>query len=136
MDPQPTYVMIEPTGARVKVHYAWTTFFTDEKELGMTNCWIPAFDLYFCAKSKDAGNEKSKAMMKVFMSHYLDRRNGLKSLALELHKLGFRAKHDNQIMTDLVRNKAVKAKFCSAIHEIPKQFIGAERTENELELSM
>lgn len=131
-----SYVLIEPVENKTKVHYLWTTYFADEKEVNKTNCWIPGFDLSFCAPNKEVGNEKSKAIMKIFMSHFLDQPRGVRALALELHKLGFKANHDNQTMTDLVRDRVVKAKFSNNTIVIPHEFSDSDKIENELEFNL
>jgi len=137
METQTAFVFIEPKNSKINVHWRWTTFMTNDEELGYINCWIPSFDLYFSAKSDELAKKKSQAIMFAFIDHYLgNRTKGVKQLALELHKLGFKANNDQNTMANLVRNKVMKAKFSNSPSNIPFEFTSRNEMNQEHELEL
>ena len=89
---------------------------------GRYSAFLIGFDIHFSANSEEDIKKKARALNRIFFDHYLlhEKKNGLKKLALELHKLGFKSDNPNALHS-LVNQKGVSAKFKSNLG-VPEEF--------------
>lgn len=120
-----------------KVHIFWN-FLTaaKKKDDGGFACYIPAFDIYFSATDKETLDKKSITLTKLYFDYFMNEpRKGFKNLILDLHKLGFKTKHDAFTIKQLLNNIHINSKFKSC-GEIPPSFKDALVEENESEMAI
>jgi hypothetical protein len=132
-------VIIEPmiSDGRRGVHVTWTyTVKYKAHEDGRLSCYIPFYELYFHARNFDALREKARSFTRLFFDHLIKHssKNGMKSLVLHLHKLGFRTANDTFVVKQLINKKAVAANFKSQIRETSPEFMGANVINEEAEM--
>lgn len=92
---------------------------------GMWSFYIPAFDIFYSAESKEEGNEIAPLVIKAFYKFW--GREGKKDLVLKLHKLGFKAKRHSIEMTEFLHRKTNKIKLTQSYDTLPAQMQGASK---------
>ncbi len=132
-----TSVTINPVGPDeidVNIQYAILM----HVEQGIFSCIIPGFDIVFSAKDESAIDKKAATLVKSTFDHFLihTEKNKLKSLALELHKLGFKSHNDMLTMRDLVNNKLIKAKFKPGPMPLGVAWDNAQTSNKQLEMKL
>src|SRR5204863_10037328 len=124
-DPK-SFVAIKPDSGGISLVYNHTTLIKVVKGESKVTCYIPGFDIFFGANNHDEESisKKSREIMQMFFDHLFlhSGNNGLKSCALQLHKLGFRATNDAFVIKSLIQNQRVSAKFNLSSATIPENF--------------
>ncbi|WP_157687590.1 hypothetical protein [Pedobacter psychrophilus] len=125
---QPTYINITTKNNGVNITYAYHVLQSDKNEFGNINCYIPAFDIYFFAKSEEEGVLIGKALTKTFFSYWFSNQ-GMEKFALEINRLGFTSKNHQTAMFQLVKEKKIKnsIRFNSIRENIPAGFETARK---------
>jgi hypothetical protein len=123
-------VKITPHDHRVTFDYTFEIAYREIE--GMYDCIIPAFNMSFsCPTEEDITRTAGAMMDSMFYFWMKDGKDTLKTVALELHKRGFRAHNHNLTMKEIVNNKRFKANFSpSNIHRLPEFENAALLTEN------
>ncbi|MHB8258980.1 MAG: hypothetical protein ACYDCN_03025 [Bacteroidia bacterium] len=133
------YVLISPTKENnyINVEWAYTVFYKRMDDGGFS-CYIPAYDIHFSAKDFDAVKVKSNDIMFIYFDHFfIHKKNGLKLIALQLHKLGFKTSNDMMTMKELVKNHVVVANFKPNKDIIsPPEFVNAAAINQKAEREM
>jgi hypothetical protein len=119
---EPTFVKIETKGNMTTISYAFHVLQAKKEEKSKNfNYYIPAFDIYYFAKSEVEGDIIGEAMLESFFNFWFDHK-GLDKLAIELHRLGFEANNHKKVMADIVKNRTRKANFSSIRNSVPNGF--------------
>lgn len=128
---------IDPIGNnQAKVTLTFYSRFNPE-ENGMFNCFIPGFDIYFTAPSREAIDMKAKAIMDMFLSHFITgNKRGVRHLLIHLHKLGFKSKAHQIDMKDFMHNRVKAANFKIVEERIDQNFVNAHGIQHNMEATI
>mgnify|MGYP003540070376 CR=1 FL=1 len=105
---------------------------------GRRKCYIPAFDIYYSASSEDF-IQKGRDIMMMWMDHFflhVDQQKRLRTFAIHIHQLGFRAQNDMVVMQKMTHNNIVPAKFKVIDIKRPREFEDAETITQEAEMKI
>lgn len=134
-----SFVCFKPKDNQVEVSWNFTTFFKPEKN-GKATCYLYGFDIFFQVNKYDetAITTKSTAILKMFFDHLFlhSGKNGLKSCAMQLHKLGFKSNNDALTLKKLINNERISAKFNSVTTQLPADFVGSERVSKQEQMEI
>lgn len=125
-------------GKKIGVEYGFDIKY-HKSESGKYSCFIPGFKISFSVSKEEDIAQRSIALTRIFFDHFfIHSKPALKSLGLQLHKLGFKAPDDTMVIKKMIRNEAVKAKFKMPFESVPPNFSNASSMEasSELELSI
>jgi hypothetical protein len=75
--------------------------------------FVPGLDIHFYAPSKEEISNKTDVICKMYFDHFLKHsgKQGIKKLALELHRKGFKSSGGNGDLQSLLNNQFLKTKF-------------------------
>ena len=111
----------------------------NEKPNG-NSCFLPGLNIYFFAIDNDTMIKKGRVLTKYYFDYFLKHtaKNGLKKLALDLNKKGFKLQSDhNSTMHKLVNKKPVKANFLRSLNdEVPENFSTASSVNQREEFAL
>ena len=139
MNKNQSFVSMKPKeGRRLEITWAFQIRHKEKTELGKTACFVPGFNIFYSANSVEDAVKKGKALTEMFFNHFLSKgKDKIKLLALELHKLGFKAENDAITMKKIINKEVVSAKFKPVNTPlIPIEFSEAESIENEAEMEI
>ncbi len=130
---QPAYILIEPKDNRTEVEWQYSIVY--RKQGGKFSCYIPSFNIYFSAKDEAVMDKKSEALTKMYLDHFvLHSKGGFKALAMQLHKLGFKAKDDALVLKRILKDqKIVKTKFNATSSLTPEGFNESKSIHHQME---
>lgn len=132
------YVAIKPLDKGVEVHWR-INILQKQKDSGKISCFIPSLDILFSANDVESAKIKTQALSTMFFDHFfIHSKNGLKKLALQLHKLGYKAHNDAYTIHKLANNVAIPAKFKIKDAAVPNDFKDAINNtfESRLEITL
>jgi len=96
--------------AGIGIGWSFQIFFNKE-EGGKFSCYIPGFDIWFTTSEKEKIEHTAVRLTSTFFDYHMEiiEKDHLKSLALALNKLGFKAvKNPLLTLQDMVHNKLSK----------------------------
>ncbi len=130
------FVKIRPEGKGILVNWGLTIFYK-KKESGRLACSIPSFNISFTANDEETALTKGKALTRIFFDHFfVHTKNGLKNVALELHKLGYRAANNAYTIHKLSHNQIIPTKFKNDNVIVPAAFQDANQIMVESEMQV
>ena len=109
------------------INVTWHFSILQMKETNV--CYIPGFDFYYNASTKEMAQAKANAAIEVYLDHFFihDKKNAVKHFALDMYKRGFRV--NVMDMKNLVRNNLVTSDFSNSSYE-PGNFNHAITTQH------
>ncbi len=133
------FVSIKPVDGKVLITWGLVTLVRPEKNNSFS-CAIPSLNIFFSAKDKESIAKKTKYLSRFYFDHLMlhANKNGLKSLVLDLHKLGYKANNNIDTIHKLINNKVVPAKFKMNATKVPVDFDDAveEVIESDMEFAL
>ncbi len=129
--PMNPFVNIRPEKGKLQVSWGFNTF--AKKGGGKYYCYIPSFDIYFNADSEDKVKIKGRALMRMYMNHFLETKDGLKGLAIQLKKLGFIAPHADLVIKQIINKSLINTAKFKSTDILPDDFRDAEAVNIEQE---
>jgi len=134
----PQFVQFQPTKNELTITWGVNTLYKERKSHGGFSCFIPGFDMYFSAKDTKQVDQKTEAIMGIYFEHFIEhiKKNGLKKLALDLHKSGFKATNDASAIQKMLNNIPIKAKFKKETSILPREFEHAKEKHFESNLAV
>jgi hypothetical protein len=112
------------------IHYTFTALYQEVE--GRYTVYIPAYNMVFSAKDRQAMDRKAVRIVRSFYDFHLqnDEKKTWRSFILAIHKLGFRAPNHDLIMKNLLdQSRPVKTKFSTKKSSVPN-FFDAEQTKS------
>lgn len=129
MSTQPTFIDITRDGIKFGFH-----IHSIREEAGNYSCYIPAYDIYFSAPTKEEGMRRSGIMVSSFIKFWIGEQ-GFRSFVLQILKLGFKAQ-DDKSLKHLLNRTNINTKMRSIDKRVPTEFLDSEILEQHGELAM
>ncbi|MEJ7828391.1 MAG: hypothetical protein WKF91_09355 [Segetibacter sp.] len=130
------FVKIRPEGSSILVHWSLNIFYKP-KESGRLACSIPSFNINFTANDTETVVTKGKALTRIFFDHFfVHSKNGLKNVALELQKLGYRTDNNAYTIHKFSHNQVMPTKFKNGNMVVPTAFQDANQITVESEMQV
>lgn len=99
----------------------------------MYSGWIPNYDIYFSAPTRDELLIRSEKVMRSFFRYWI-KQEGWKSFFLQMNKLGFRADNHDFVMMQMLKGKRSKAKMnARGVRAVPENFLQSETVDSNLQ---
>ena len=132
-----SYVLIQPDPHNHTIDVTWQYLVFYRNEAGKRSCFIPAFNIFFSAADEKAMDMKAEAFTKMHMDHFvLHTKGGIKALAMQLHKLGFKAKDDAMTLKRIFNNQIAKTKFNALAVPTPSSFSESKAVHHKKEFAL
>ncbi len=129
------FVAFSGDKVKKKTHVVWGIIMLTKKIDSVQSVYLPGYDIYYSAKDDETARKKAIALTQVYFRHFVNRKNGIGALALELHRLGFKAPKDALTLSRLLKREISDARFKSTA-STPDDFMGASMASQHMEMEM
>lgn len=87
-----------------------------KQEDGIVSSYMPGFDIYYSSPDMETAQKRGEAMIHNFFNFWIEKQSW-KKFVLKIHALGFRAKHHDLKMRNLLNKRPETAGFHPHINE-------------------